>query len=63
MKKRTNGECNLTWVDVVAECRDHLSGVALVPTSTISGVSSTVIEMGILGIIEVPSVNKGGGKK
>ena len=34
--------------------------VALMPNSTISGVSGIVIETGILGIAEVPSVNKGG---
>ena len=33
------------------------------PTGTIIGVSSTVIEMGILGIVEPPSIsNKGEGK-
>ena len=36
--KRANGKCNLTWVDIVAIYRDQLSGVALVPTSTIGGV-------------------------
>ena len=30
------------------------------PTSTISEVSSKMIETGILGITEIPSVNKGG---
>ena len=60
LNKRANGGGSLIWADMVATCRDQLSGVALVPIGTISWVSSTVIETGILGITEVPSVNKGG---
>ena len=41
---------------MVAIYRDQLSGVALVPTGMISGVR-TVIEKGVLGVMEVPSVN------
>ena len=59
MYKRAYGGGSLTWVDAVATCRDQVSRVALVPISTISGVSSIVIEMGIPDIMEVPSVNKG----
>ena len=59
VNKRANGGGSLTWADVVAICWDQLSGVALVPTGTISGVS-TVIETGIPGIVEVPNTNQGG---
>ena len=44
---------------MVAVCRDQLSGVALVPTGTKICIS-TVIEKGIPGVMEVPSVNRGG---
>ena len=48
VNKRANGGGSLTWADVVAVCRDQLSGVAVVPTGMISGVS-TLIEKGVLG--------------
>ena len=60
MNKRANGGGTLIWADVVAICRDQLSRVALVPTGTISGVSSTVIETSMQDVVEEPSVNKGG---
>ena len=60
MNKRANGGGSLTWTDVVAICRDHLSVVALVPTRTISRIS-TVIEKDVLGVMEAPSISKGGG--
>ena len=44
---------------MVAICRNKLSGVALVPISTISGVI-TVIEKGVLGAVETTSVSQGG---
>ena len=59
VNKRAIGGGTLMWADVVAICRDQLSGVALVPTGMISGVS-TVIEKGILSVIEVASINQGG---
>ena len=43
---------------MVAMLSDHLSGVALVPISMISGVS-TIIEKGVPGVMEAPSVNQG----
>ena len=58
MNKRFNGGVSLTWADVVAVCRDHLSGVALMPTGMIGGVS-TVIKKGVLGFMGVPSVKRG----
>ena len=45
---------------MVEMCKEHLSGVTLVSNSTISMVSSIVIEMIILDLMEAPSVNKGG---
>ena len=46
------------WADIVAICRDQLSSIALVPISSIGGVSSTVTETSIPGIMEAPSVYK-----
>ena len=45
VNKRVNYAVSLTWADVVAIYRDQLQGVALVPTGTISRVS-TMIEKG-----------------
>ena len=59
VNKGANGSGSLTWADVVAVYREQLSGVALVSIGTVSGVS-TVIEKGLPGIVEVPSVNWGG---
>ena len=45
---------------MVAIYREQLSGVVLVPTGTISGVSSEVIETGIPGVMQACSTRGGG---
>ena len=40
VNKRGNGVGSVTWADVVAICREQLSGVALVPSSTIGRVAA-----------------------
>ena len=42
VNKRANGGLSLTWSDMTTIYIDQLSGVALVPTSTIGRASSTV---------------------
>ena len=42
VSKRANGGGGVTWADMVAIYRDQLSGVALVPTSTMGGGSNTL---------------------
>ena len=59
VNKIANCRDNLTWADVVVIHRDQLTRVALVPTGTIIGVS-TMIEMGIPGVVEVPELTREG---
>ena len=59
MNKRANGGDSLRWADVLAICRDQLSGVLLVPTSTIGRASSILTEDDILGVLGAPSVSLG----
>ena len=57
LNKRSNSGGSVTWADVVAICRDQFSGVALVPSSAIGRVSSTLIDNSTLGSIGVSSSN------
>ena len=59
VNKGANGRDSLTLADVLEICRDQLSGVALVPTGMMGGVS-TMIEKGVLGVAKVPSIKQGG---
>ena len=60
VNNRANCGVSLMWLDMIVICRDQLSGVSLVATNTISGVYSTIIDAGILGVMEVPSIKRWG---
>ena len=47
------------WVDVGAICGHRLSGLALVPTGTTGGTSSTATEKGTLSVLGAPSSSWG----
>ena len=60
MNKRANGSVSIAWADMVATYRDQLSGIVLVPTSTIVGSSSIVTETGITESMGGPHSNRVG---
>ena len=57
VNKRDNSWGSITWADVVAICRDQFLGVALVPSSVISGGNSTLSEISTLGNVRLSSSN------
>ena len=59
VNRRSNGWGSLLLADMVAICRYQLSGVALVPTSTISGARRAETKKGILGVSREPIVSQG----
>ena len=50
VNRRGSAGGSITWADVVAICRDQLSVVALVPSSTTGRGSSNLIENSTLGV-------------
>ena len=55
VKKRDNGRGSVTLVDVVAICRDQLSGAILVPSSVIDSGNSSLNENSAPGMVGLTS--------
>ena len=55
VNKRTIGGGSDIWADVVAICRNQLSGVALMPSSVIASGNSTLSENSAPGSVELAS--------
>ena len=55
VNKIANGGDSVMWADVVAICRNQLSGVALVPSSVIGSGNSTLSENSTPGRIGLTS--------